>query len=68
MRSGKYPVASVFILLLFGVKYAVTYFFPEKSAVLDPAFTGIFEIAIVVFVIYYLRLLFKWALNYRKAA
>ncbi len=68
MRSGKYPLASVFILLLFGVKYAVTYFSPDKSAALDPVFTGILEIAIVVFIIYYLRLFFKWALNYRKAA
>ncbi len=68
MRSGKYPIASVFIVLLFGTKYAVTYFFPEKSAELDPVFTGILEIAIVVFIIYYLRLFFKWAFNYRKAA
>ncbi len=68
MRSSKYPVASVFLLLLFGVKYAVTYFSPERSAQLDPVFTGVLEIAIVVFIVYYLRMFVKWAYNYRKAA
>ncbi len=68
MRSSKYPVASVFLLLLFGIKYAVTYFAPERSAALDPVFTGILEIAIVAFIIYYLRMFVKWAYNYRKAA
>ncbi|PJJ83187.1 hypothetical protein [Mucilaginibacter auburnensis] len=68
MRSSKLPVASIFLVLVFGVKYAVTYFSPERSAQLDPVFTGILEIAIVAFIIYYLRMFVKWAYNYRKAA
>jgi len=68
MRVGKIPVASIVLLLLFGAKFILTRFFPERSATFDPMFTGIFEIAIVVFVIYYIRLFVKWAYNYRKAA
>lgn len=68
MRIGKYPMASIVLLLIFGAKFMISYFSPEKSAAFDPVFTGILEIAIVVFVIYYLRLFIKWAYNYRKAA
>jgi hypothetical protein len=68
MRVGRIPVASIVLVLLFGAKFIVSSFFPEKSASFDPMFTGILEIAIVVFVIYYVRLFIKWAYNYRKAA
>ncbi len=68
MRVGNFPVGSIVLVLIFGAKFIVNYFFPEKSAAFDPMFTGILEIAIVVFVIYYLRLFVKWAYNYRKAA
>ena len=68
MRVGRFPLASTVLLLIFGAKFIVSRFFPEKSATFDPTFTGILEIAIVVFVIYYLRLFIKWVYNYRKAA
>jgi amino acid transporter len=68
MRVGKIPVASIVLLLIFGAKFIINVFFPEKSATFEPMFTGILEIAIVVFVIYYLTLFVKWAYNYRKAA
>ena len=68
MRVGKFPVASIVLPLIFGAKFILNYFFPEKSATFDPVFTGILEIALAVFVIYYIRLFVKWAYNYRKAA
>lgn len=68
MRVGKIPVASIVLLLIFGSKFIVNVFFSEKSATFEPMFTGILEIAMVVFLIYYLRLFVKWAYNYRKAA
>ena len=68
MRIGKFPVGSIVLVLIFGAKFIVNRFFPEKSAAFDPTFTGILEIAIVVFVIYYIRLFIKWIYNYRKAA
>ena len=68
MRVGKFPVASIVLVLIFGAKFIINVFFPERSATFDPMFTGILEIAIVVFVIYYLTLFVKWANNYRKAA
>ena len=68
MRVGKFPVVSIMLLLLFGARFVSNRFFPERSATFDPMFTGMLEIAIVVFVIYYIRLFVKWAYNYRKAA
>ena len=68
MRVGKFPLASIVLLLIFGAKFIVNRFFPEKSATFDPVFTGILEIAIVVFVIYYITLFIKWVYNNRKAA
>jgi len=68
MRVGRFPIASTVLLLIFGAKFIVMRFFPEKSATFDPVFTGILEIAIVVFVIYYIRLFIKWISNYRNAA
>ena len=68
MRVGKFPLVSTVLLLLFGARFVLNRFFPEKSATFDPMFTGMLEIAIVVFVIYYIRLFVKWAYNYRKAA
>lgn len=68
MRVGKFPLVSAVLLLLFGARFILNRFFPERSATFDPIFTGMLEIAIVVFVIYYLRLFIKWAYNYRKAA
>ena len=68
MRVGKFPVGSIVLVLIFGAKFIVHYFVPEKSAAFDPVFTGILEIAIVVTVIYYIVLFVKWAYNYRKAA
>jgi hypothetical protein len=68
MRVGKFPLVSTVLLLLFGARFILNRFFPERSATFDPMFTGILEIAIVVFVIYYIRLFVKWAYNYRKAA
>ena len=68
MRVGKFPVGSIVLVLIFGAKFIINIFVPEKSAAFDPMFTGILEIAIVVFVIYYLTMFVKWAYNYRKAA
>jgi len=68
MRVGRFPVASIVLLLIFGAKFMVTRFFPEKSATFDPMFTGMLEIALVVVVIHYIRLFVKWVNNYRKAA
>ncbi|MFD0752271.1 hypothetical protein ACFQZS_19105 [Mucilaginibacter calamicampi] len=68
MRVGRFPLASSILLLIFGAKFIVNRFFPEKSSTFDPVFTGILEIAIVVFVIYYLRMFIKWIYNNRKAA
>lgn len=68
MRVGKIPAATIVLLLIFGSKFIINVFFPEKATTFEPMFTGILEIAIVVFVIYYLTLFIKWAYNYRKAA
>jgi hypothetical protein len=68
MRVGKLPVASITLLLIFGAKFITSRFFPERSVTFDPMLTGILEIALVVFLIYYIRLFVKWAYNYRKAA
>lgn len=68
MRVGKLPVAAFFLLLLFGAKFMINRFFPQKSASIDPVLTGILEITVVVIVIYCVRLFIKWAYNYRKAA
>ena len=68
MRVGRFPLATIVLLLIFGAKFIVMRFFPERSADFEPVFTGILEIAIVVFVIYYIRLFIKWVSNYRKAA
>ncbi len=68
MKVGKIPVAPIVLLLIFGSKFIVNVFFPGKSATLDPVFTGIMEIAIVVTLIYYITLFVKWLYNYRKAA
>jgi|GEM_PF-2246120 len=68
MRVGRFPLGSIVLLLIFGAKFIVMRFFPEKAQSLDPVFTGILEIAIVVFVIYYLRLFIKWVSNNRNAA
>ena len=68
MRFGKYPAAPIILPLLFGARFVVNHFYPDKKATFDPMLTGMLEIAIVVFLIYYIRLFIKWAYNYRKAA
>lgn len=56
MKFGKYPVASVVLLLLFGVKFLSGYFFPEKTAALAPVFNVIITVTLIGFVLYYIYL------------
>lgn len=56
MKFGKYPVASVVLLLLFGVKFLSGYFFPERAAALEPVFNIIITVTLIGFVLYYIYL------------
>lgn len=53
MKFGKYPVASIVLLVLFGIKFLSSYLFPDQYASLEPVFTIIIKVSLVLFVLYY---------------
>ncbi|MDB5117147.1 MAG: hypothetical protein JWQ79_2639 [Mucilaginibacter sp.] len=66
MKIGKYPVASLVLLVVFGAKLFVKYFFPANYTALLPVFDDILLAAVVIFLLYYIRVWVGAWLNNRK--
>jgi hypothetical protein len=56
MKSGKYPVASIVLLVMFGAKLTTKYLFPAKYEALIPVFDNILLAAVIIFALYYIRI------------
>lgn len=66
MKIGKYPVASIALLLVFGVELAIKYFYPAKYESLSPVFDNILLALVIIFTLYYIRIWVGALLNKRN--
>lgn len=66
MKIGKYPVASIVLLVVFGARLLVKLAFPDKLAAYDPIFDKVLIAALVIFSLYYIRIWVGAWLNNRR--
>ncbi|MDB5029469.1 hypothetical protein [Mucilaginibacter sp.] len=66
MKIGKYPVASLVLLVIFGAKLLVKLVFPDKYLAYYPIFDKVLMAALIIFTLYYIRVWVGAWLNNRR--
>ncbi|MDB4925872.1 hypothetical protein [Mucilaginibacter sp.] len=66
MRIGKYPVASIVLLIVFGARLFLKLAFPDKYLAYDPVFDKILMATLIIFTLYYIRIWVGAWLNNRR--